>query len=63
MYEYKFVRINYKESRKSRESYQDVINQHSELGWRFIQIFAPPIRSYGLAAYYELIFEKRKQDI
>ncbi|MCH1624148.1 DUF4177 domain-containing protein [Fredinandcohnia quinoae] len=59
MYEYKFVKIELSTwSSKPKEGYQDIIQQHGKEGWRFVQIFAPAIKGYGSAAYFELIFER-----
>ena len=64
-YEYKFVRIGeYAGSAlfgvrdRERNSYEAVVHQHAEEGWRLVQIFAPGIAAFGAAKYYELIFER-----
>ena len=62
-YEYKFVRLGegfLSVRRSGRESYQHVVNEHAEQGWRLVQIFAPGIGGYGAAKYYELIFERER---
>ena len=58
-YEYKFekIKLNWLTSKPSRD-YHDIIAQHAEDGWRFVQIFAPGIGVYGSPTYHELIFER-----
>jgi len=59
MYEYKFVKVELSNWNGSpKENYHDIITNHASEGWRFVQLFAPSTRSYGYAAYFELIFEK-----
>ena len=63
MYEYKFVRIEVPfgfmaVSQKPSEDYQELIRQHAQEGWRFVQIFAPGTLGSGSVSYFELIFEK-----
>jgi hypothetical protein len=60
-YEYKFVRLGegFLAARKeARETYQEVIHQHAQEGWRLVQIFAPGIGGYGCAKYYEIVLER-----
>jgi Domain of unknown function (DUF4177) len=66
-YEYKFVRLGEKTNwfvghipveDKDVQSYQDIIRQHGEEGWRLVEIFAPDLAVGGRAAFYELIFER-----
>jgi hypothetical protein len=61
-YEYKFVKIEVKvhmfKGVLPKENYQEIIHQHSRDGWRLVQIFAPPVKGYGMADFYELIFER-----
>lgn len=58
-YEYKFVRV--KRPSDSEESeiseYQNIVNKYAQQGWRLVQVLAPPIGAYGVAPYYDLIFE------
>jgi hypothetical protein len=63
MFEYKFVKIyiNYRPfamTQRTDQDYHEVIEEHAKEGWRLVQIFAPPIKGYGIADYFELIFEK-----
>ncbi len=64
MYQYKFVRIPlamtgfFSNTFEPTQDYQELIIQHGKEGWRLVQIFAPPVRGYGRATFYELIFEK-----
>lgn len=65
MFEYKFIRIGeYRLSAlfgvhdKARETYEEVIDEHAQDGWRLVQIFAPGVAAFGAAKYYELIFER-----
>jgi len=63
MFENKVVRINLKiglGKMKPEEDYEEVIKKHTEEGWRFVQIFAPPIYGNGYASFYDLIFEREK---
>jgi hypothetical protein len=61
-YEYKFVKIETKihafKGISPKEDYHQVIDDLSRDGWRLVQIFAPPIKGYGMADFYELIFER-----
>lgn len=60
-FEYKFVKISMKNALmkvEPRENYHQIIEQHAKDGWRLVQVFAPPIRGYGWADFYELIFER-----
>jgi Domain of unknown function (DUF4177) len=67
-FEYKFVRLEQHAfwitggaglpSKVAQESYQDVVHAHAAQGWRLVQIFAPGVSSHGMAAYFELIFER-----
>ncbi len=62
-YEYKFVRMGegfLGVRKEAKDGYQDVIHQHGREGWRLVQIFAPGIGVYGVAKYYEMIFEKQR---
>ncbi|WP_017415874.1 DUF4177 domain-containing protein [Clostridium tunisiense] len=63
MYENKVVRIKLKHGiveMKPEQDYQEVIDKYTKEGWRFVQIFAPPIVGNGYATFYDLIFEKVK---
>ncbi|YCA45997.1 DUF4177 domain-containing protein [Bacillus sp. JZ8] len=44
----------------SKEDYREIIQQHVEEVWRFVQIFAPGTGTVGSADNFELIFEKTK---
>lgn len=66
-FEYKFVRLEQTAawltgtgvpSAAARESYQETVHEHARQGWRLVQIFAPGLGAYGMAAYFELIFER-----
>ena len=60
MLKYKFVTIELDRgllTRKPARDYHAVIEEHARLGWRLVQIFAPPVYGYGKAVFYELIFE------
>jgi len=66
MFEYKFIKIDvdykaFATKAKIKEDYHEVIHTHAREGWRLVQIFAPPIKCYGLADYYEMIFERERQ--
>lgn len=62
MYEYKFVKIDVTNGfikASPKDDYHEVIEKHSKEGWRLVQIFAPSIKSHGIAGYYEIIFERK----
>ncbi|WP_413305827.1 DUF4177 domain-containing protein [Bacillus sp. 1P10SD] len=62
MYDYKFVRVEIDRWKgKPTEDYQKIISEHAEDGWKFVQIFAPPISGFGAANYFDIIFELEKQ--
>ena len=62
-YEYKFIRLGkglfWAKSRAEKE-YKDIIDEHTNKGWRLVQIFAPSTGFYGMSRYYEIILEKEK---
>jgi hypothetical protein len=63
MYENRIVRIKLKNGMlemKPEQDYQEVIDKYTKEGWRFVQIFAPPIAGNGYATFYDLIFERHK---
>ena len=63
MYEYKFERIELRTgflAMKPEADYHEVIKNHAEDGWRFVQIFAPITSAHPNASYFELIFEREK---
>ncbi len=58
-YEYDFVKIDLKLIGKvPKQDYHDIISDYAADGWRFVQVFAPGVASYGAASHYELIFER-----
>ena len=60
-YEYKFVRLGkgwLGVRRSARQDYQQVVTEYAQQGWRLVQVFAPSIAAYGVAKYFELIFER-----
>ena len=66
-YEYEFVRLEQAKnwftgmgvpSQEARDEYQEVVHKYARQGWRLVQIFAPGISMEGMAAYFELIFER-----
>ena len=60
-YEYKFVRLGegwVGVKKSAKEQYQEVVHEHARDGWQLVQIFAPGTGSYGVAKYFELIFER-----
>jgi hypothetical protein len=61
MYEYKFVKLGIKGffKRKPEPDYHFIVEEYAKEGWRLVQILTPPIGSYGVATYFELIFEKQ----
>lgn len=78
MYQYKFVRLQCISQKKlwkpfehyPEEDYHQIIRDQGMKGWRFVQIFAPINRkkgagqfTFGVPAYYELIFERKIEDI
>lgn len=69
-FEYKFVRLESHgnfflgrtPSRSAKETYQQHVHEYARQGWRLVQIFAPGTEGYGMAAYFELIFERPVSD-
>lgn len=61
MYEYKFIKLKVKGiiERKTDPDYHGVVSVYAKEGWRLVQILAPPIGGYGVAPYFELIFERK----
>jgi len=62
-FEYKFVRLGetrwgWNVKKEAEQTYQTVIRDHAREGWRLVQIFAPGTGLYGMAKYYEAIFER-----
>ncbi|MFH1741358.1 MAG: DUF4177 domain-containing protein [bacterium] len=60
-YEYKFVRLGggwLGVKKSATKEYQQVVHEHARQGWRLVQVFAPGVGVYGMAKYFELIFEK-----
>jgi len=54
-----FVKIKLKNGlikMKPEQDYQEVINKHTQEGWRFVQIFAPPIHAQGYATFYVKLY-------
>jgi hypothetical protein len=66
MYEYKFIKVELRKGvyviRKPKEDYHEIIKENAIEGWRFVQIFAPSTLSGGISEYFELIFEKLKNN-
>ena len=64
-YEYKFVKVELKSgwsTDEPREDYRRIINEHSEEGWRLVQIFAPATSGTGWSSYFEVIFERPRPE-
>lgn len=60
-YEYKFVRLGegwFGVRRRASREYQEQVRQHALEGWRLVQVFTPGLGAYGVAKYFELIFER-----
>jgi hypothetical protein len=60
-YEYSFVRLGegWMGVKKTASlEYHEHIRQHAKDGWRLVQVFAPGVGVYGVAKYFELIFER-----
>jgi hypothetical protein len=60
-YEYELVRLGegwLGVRRSAVKDYQRVVHEHAREGWRLVQVLAPPIGAYGVAKYFELIFER-----
>jgi hypothetical protein len=61
-FEYRFVKLDVKihafKGVYPKEDYHQIIEEHARDEWRLVQIFAPPIKGYGMAGFYELIFER-----
>jgi hypothetical protein len=61
-YEYKFVRLGkglLGVKRSAMHQYRQIVTENAQQGWRLVQIFAPSIAAYGIAKYFELIFERQ----
>jgi hypothetical protein len=66
-FEYKFIRIGenhlsafFGVQDKARKTYEEVVHEHAQNGWRLVQIFAPGVAAFGAAKYYELILERER---
>ena len=61
MYEYETVRVEITGliNTKPKEDYREIIKERGKDGWRLVQLFAPPIKGYGVASYIDIIFEKK----
>lgn len=58
-YEYDFVRVDLTSfTKKSKQDWHEIVQSYAQRGWRLKQVFAPPVDGYGLAAWFELIFER-----
>ncbi len=60
-YDYEVVRIRLRHGfmeMRPEEDYREVIRRYAEMGWRFKQVFAPPVAGYGHSAYFDVIFER-----
>jgi len=65
MYEYKFEKVYLSLSSfnsQPLDDYHEIIQKHAQDGWRFVQIFAPSLKETGQSSYFEMIFERAKQD-
>jgi Zn-dependent peptidase ImmA (M78 family) len=59
MFQYKLVKIKLsKWNNMPKEDYHEIIANHAKDGWKFIQLFAPVTSGYGVATYFEIIFER-----
>ncbi|ASA20210.1 hypothetical protein B9T62_04975 [Paenibacillus donghaensis] len=62
MYEYKFIDIPLKKSKKAlivtEADYQELIRSHAAEGWRLVQIFAPMGDGLLIADHYQIILER-----
>jgi hypothetical protein len=62
-YEYKFVRIGkgiLVVKSEAEKTYQNLVRENANNGWRLVQIFSPSLGIWGLSRYFELIFEREK---
>lgn len=60
-FEYEFVRLGegwLSRAKEAEQTYQETIRKRAREGWRLVQVFAPGTGIYGVAKYYELIFER-----
>jgi len=56
-YDYKFIRLD---QDKKGQGYQSVILEHTEDGWRLVQIFAPGAGGlWAKASFREVILERQ----
>jgi hypothetical protein len=61
-YEYKFIRLGkgWLWTRSEADNYKGVIEKYASDGWKLVQVFAPSRGMWGLANFYEVILERRK---
>ncbi|MGJ0847757.1 DUF4177 domain-containing protein [Tissierella praeacuta] len=61
MYEYMFIKVEFKKIRKDRTYYEAMINNLAQERWRLIQILTPGTAFDGSVDYYEFIMEREIQ--
>lgn len=62
MWEHKFVEVGLSTFKRNPEvDYHSVVYEHEKEGWELVQIFVPGIKSYGMPAFCELIFKRKKR--
>jgi hypothetical protein len=65
-FEYKFVRLKQEgmawPSKATRDG-EDIVHHHANEGWRLVQRFAPSIGVAGQPTYFELILDRRSQQL
>lgn len=60
MYEYKFVKVKLSGFKlEAVEDYEVMVNNYAKEGWRLIQVLTPSTTGYGIAGYYEFVFERQ----
>ncbi|HHT50022.1 MAG TPA: DUF4177 domain-containing protein [Eubacteriaceae bacterium] len=60
MYEYKFVKVKLSGFKlEPEEDYEVMVSNYAKEGWRLMQVLAPPTTGYGIAGYYEFVFERQ----
>lgn len=49
-------------NRNPVNDYHEVIENRARQGWKLIQVLAPPLKGYGKASFFELIFERKVEE-
>jgi hypothetical protein len=58
MYEYKYIEC-FADGFFTDDNHQEIINEHAEQGWRFIQMVPIQYNTHGTPKKFEIIFERK----